>query len=364
MSSPSPLKALHTSTINNEPIIFYAEDGNTTELINDAIEVQFGNNNEKFKLDQLTNFYNEDKPQSLKSVVFCWLHDKSSIVEYKKECANYGIQDFKFLVKTELNTWLNGSTDSCQFVKEEEEEKESKAEKSSAKRKFSDPQIERISKFEIESVDHNAALRGSKNIDFSYLINDAKRFMHELKRSKPSTTSYSSSRSNGFSNGTKKKSPIIMVSPATTALLSLSNIKQFLEEGKFIEPQQLSKPNGNLVMVSHESDKIIPSGQRIMIVDNVDMFTKPEYWDRVIAIFTTGQAWQFSKYKYQKPETLFQKYPGYYLGYSSESTPKQIKEWNVNEIKVDRDKRFKDKLVVRDFWIELEKQLINKGYGK
>ncbi len=44
----------------------------------------------------------------------------------------------------------------------------------SAKKRKMRPQLERIAKFERELIDHNAALRGSKNIDFGYLITDGR----------------------------------------------------------------------------------------------------------------------------------------------------------------------------------------------
>ncbi|OBA20703.1 hypothetical protein METBIDRAFT_12656 [Metschnikowia bicuspidata var. bicuspidata NRRL YB-4993] len=101
-----------------------------------------------------------------------------------------------------------------------------------------------------------------------------------------------------------------------------------------------------------------------MVVDNVDLFTKPEYWDRVIAIFTTGQAWQFAKFKYSRPELLFQHYQGFYMGYLGDIVPKQIHDWNVTPIAVDRgEKRFRDKMLVRDLWAQLDKTLAAKNYG-
>ncbi|KAK6464519.1 accessory factor associated with RNA polymerase II [Scheffersomyces coipomensis] len=369
MSDISPLKALHNATTKGEPITFVIIDGeksDVTESIKDATHVKFGES--QFDLNTITNFYNDDKAQGLRAVVFCWLHDKSSIVDYRNECTELKIPDFKFLVKTELTTWLNGNSDTCKFVKDEDvsDTKSSKSKSSTSKtstetsgkkHKLEDPQIERISHFERESIDHNAALRGSKNIDFGYLISDAKKFISQLKRSKPANDS--KSKSTG-----PKKQPLIIVSPATTALLSLSNVKEFLEEGTFVEPNPSERPAGGLVTVTHKSENLISSAQQIMVVDNVEMFNKPEYWDRVVAIFTTGQTWQFAKYKYSKPEELFQKYAGYYFAYQAEPTPQQIKEWNVTEIKVDRDKRFRDKMIVRDFWADVEKILIAKGYGK
>lgn len=382
MSSTDTLQHLRETTVNKEPITLLKGDGDNqsaTESIKEASHVKFGVSENIYSLDELTNFYNEDKQQTLKAVIFCWLHDKSSIVDYKNECLDYGIADFKFLVKTELTTWLNGSSDTCTFIRNEGTNKSTGASSSSnvgnaskadavdsKKHKLDDPQIDRISQHEKESIDHNAALRGSKNIDFGYLVSDAKKFISQLKRAKPSSSStQNGSKSNG--PGAPKKQPIIIVSPASTSLIALNNIKEFLEDSKFVEPSASSnkKPANGIVTIHHKSERLISSAQNIMVVDNVDMFTKPEYWDRVVAIFTTGQTWQFAKYKYSKPEHLFQRYAGFYVSYHGDVTPKQIKDWNVTELKIDRsDKRFRDKMVVRDFWADIEKVLIAKGYGK
>lgn len=357
------LKALKEVAIAKKPLVFLKVDGDSkteTESIKDASHVQLGD--VQYELDGVTNFYNEDVAQTLRAVVFCWLHDKSSIVDYKNECSELGISDFKFLVKTELSTWLNGNSDSCTFIKDEKVEEAPASETaavegSTKKHKLEDPQIERISQHERDSIDHNAALRGSKNIDFGYLVSDAKKLIAQLKRSKPSAQVKSQTLA-------PKKQPIIIVSPATTALLSLSNIKEFLEEARYTEPNPSNKPSSGLVTIQHKSDRLISSAQQIMVVDNVEMFNKPEYWDRVVAIFTTGQAWQFAKYKFSKPEILFQRYAGFYVSYLGDPTPPKIKDWNVSEIKVDRgEKRFRDKMIVRDFWLDIERILVARGYG-
>lgn len=375
MSEDNIIDVLRHATINKEGLDFFivSSDGEKpTESIKEATHVKLGKREKLVSLDEITQFYNEDKPQTLRAVIFCWLHEKSSIVDYKNECIKNGIPDFKFLVKTELTTWLSGNSDTCSFVKRDEGSSGiSQGHKpggaapdkpSSKKRKLEDPQIERISRYERESVNHNVVLRGSKNIEFSYLISDAKRFISQLKRSK------TSSRSNGhIGNRGPQKQPIIIISPASTSLISLTNIKEFLEDGRFVEPSKSTnkKPENGIVIINHNSDKLVQSAQLIMVVDNVDLFTKPEYWDRVIAIFTTGQAWQFAKYKYSKPELLFQRYPGFFVNYLNDITPRQIKDWNVTELKVDRgERRFRDKLVVRDFWSQIEKVLIARGYGK
>lgn len=354
MSDIFHVENLRDAIINNKPIDLFKDDSKV-ETLTDANKIQISD--KVYSLDINTNFFNETEQADLKSVMFCYFHDKSSVVDYKKDCSKFQIPDFKFLVKTELTTWLNGNSDTCKFINSSTNETITTNEVNGKKRTLEDPQISRISQFEKESVDHNMILRGSKNVDFGYLIKDAKVLINQLKRNKPSKP-VSSSHAN-------LKLPIIIISPSTSSLLSLSNIKQFLEESKFIEPtnSELSRPSNGVVVINHKSDRLAPVAHKITVVDNVDNFTKPEYWDRVIAIFTTGQSWQFTKYKQNRPELLFQRYAGFYIGYQGDMVPSQIKDWNVNEIKVNKDRRFRDKMIVKDLWFDIEKILIQRGYS-
>jgi parafibromin len=55
-------------------------------------------------------------------------------------------------------------------------------------------------------------------------------------------------------------------------------------------------------------------------VDTPEQF-KPEYWSRVVAVFTTGQMWQFKSYKWQQPTELFRNTVGVYVGWRGEQLP-------------------------------------------
>lgn len=299
---------------------------------------------EEIDINSETNFADQDnQTHPLKTIVFSWLTEKLSIVEYKEECSKYGISDFKFLVRTELNTWLTGNSDQCKFVITEAE----------PTNQIQDTQYDRISQFEVESVDHNAILRGAKNIEFSYLIKDTKLLISQMKKNKPIAK-----------QSRHLKSPIIILSPSTSALITLNNIKIFLEESRYVESQTLPRPSNGVVTVNRKSDKLHSSAHTLTIVDNVEFFTKPEYWDRVVAIFTTGQSWQFNKYKYSNPEMLFQKYWGVYVCYGSDVVPKVIQDWHTHVLRIDRDKRFRDNMIVNEFWGDLERVLIQRGWGQ
>lgn len=359
------LQQLKQTTTKGGLIQFYVSSENPvkTDSIKLATYVLFGSKDKLYELDAPTDVVIDGQKQALRAVVFCWLHDKSSVVDYKDSCLQNNVADFKILVKSDINSWLNGYSATTKFIEQTQNGvNRNKAHSSSDLKQpkkgnaRGDPRMARIAEFEINSLDHNAALRGTKNVMLKNLISDAKRFATELKMSKVNKS---------VANNTVKtmKQPIIIVSPATTALLSLTNIKQFLEEGKFVEPS-LQRVENKVVTINRRSDGFVPAAHSIMVVDNVDLFTKPEYWERVIAIFTTGQAWQFAKYKYSKPEVLFQKYPGFYMSYLGDITPKQIHDWNVSVVNVDRgEKRFRDKMIVKDLWAHLDRILLAKNYG-
>ena len=68
-----------------------------------------------------------------------------------------------------------------------------------------------------------------------------------------------------------------------------------------------------MVAIYRKRTHIDPSGAervtqaRYFVVDGVEALAKfgNDAWDRVIAVLTTGQAWQFKPYKWSDPRTLF-----------------------------------------------------------
>ena len=73
-----------------------------------------------------------------------------------------------------------------------------------------------------------------------------------------------------------------------------------------------TKPE-DLIAIYRKRTHIDSSGQereiqaRYFVVDSVEALGKfgTDAWDRVVAVLTTGQAWQFKPYKWNEPRTLF-----------------------------------------------------------
>ncbi|KAK1923701.1 RNA pol II accessory factor, Cdc73 family-domain-containing protein [Papiliotrema laurentii] len=180
----------------------------------------------------------------------------------------------------------------------------------------------------------------------------------------------SQSQNTDPSRGAKKArstNPIIMISSSPTALITMWNVKKFLEQGIF-EPSDQARQNEALNGNTKPEDMVPilrsrpgPTGELITnkyyVVDGVEALQKfgQDAWDRVICVLTTGQEWQFRPYKWQQPKVLFRNVTGIYFQYNNEPTNPAVKDWNVTEMRIDRTKRHTDRQVVADFWQILDR---------
>lgn len=123
----------------------------------------------------------------------------------------------------------------------------------------------------------------------------------------------------GSKPGNKKARvfPIIMVSSSPTALLTLHNIKKFLEESIYESAEAAKQRNGgkteDMIPIYRRTTQIGAGGKEVetrvkyFAVDGVDALGKfgPDAWDRVVCVMTTGQEWQFKPYRWTEPKQLF-----------------------------------------------------------
>lgn len=172
----------------------------------------------------------------------------------------------------------------------------------------------------------------------------------------------------------RAQDPIVVLSSSPTSLLNMFNIKQFLEEGIFVPPEearQRARGVADLVVsITSRGGSVgqggtgVGIGRRILVVDSAEAVTRlggssastpgADPWNRVIAVFTTGQAWQFKTYKWNDPRELFKHVMGVYVRWHNEPQNPNIRDWNVVEVQVDRSKRHTDKQAVSHFWRQLE----------
>ncbi|KAK4051531.1 accessory factor associated with RNA polymerase II [Microbotryomycetes sp. JL201] len=148
----------------------------------------------------------------------------------------------------------------------------------------------------------------------------------------------------------KNQDPIIMISPSSTALITMHNVKKFLEDAVFEHSEQARLSGlgatGDVIPITRirPSTSIASSfGQnpvkksRFFVVDGVEALAKfggESAWDRVVCVMTTGQEWQFRPYKWKEPKELFHHVKGVFVQWTTDAPNPKVRNWNVTELRV------------------------------
>ncbi|TBU40044.1 CDC73-domain-containing protein [Dichomitus squalens] len=230
--------------------------------------------------------------------------------------------------------------------------------------------VKRIKANEIELQDRNTVLRGIKPNNFNSLKESFADKLKKLREGGKSTTSMSTLTPTADSKMQPRKArnqyPIIIISSSPTSLITMHNVRRFLQDAVF-EPSQEARTRaaaeGNarpedMIPIYRKRTTIDSSGRetetqtRYFVVDSTEALAKfgTDAWDRVVCVLTTGQAWQFRPYKWTEPKTLFHHVKGIYFSWTNDPPNPKIKDWNVTELKIDPHRRHVDKSVVAHFW--------------
>jgi parafibromin len=172
----------------------------------------------------------------------------------------------------------------------------------------------------------------------------------------------------------RRPDPIILLSPSASALLRMSNAKAFLEGGRYTPPDH--NATSTMLHISRTIKEIDPSRpMRFILVEGPEQF-KPEYWNRVVAVFTTGQAWQFKNYRWSSPAEVFKHVLGVYLGWRGDEPPEAVRAFGHRVLSCSVEKwrdpgqpgaetsRWRDREVVEAIWKGIEGNMRAKGWRK
>lgn len=173
----------------------------------------------------------------------------------------------------------------------------------------------------------------------------------------------------------RRPDPIILLSPSASSLLRMSNAKAFLEGGRYTPPDHNNAPSMQRVM--RPVKDIDSSGRpwQFVLVEGIEQF-KPEYWNRVVAVFTTGQTWQFKSYKWSNPAELFKHVQGVFLGWRGEQPPEAVRSFGHKVLTCSIEKwrdpgapgaeqsRWRDREVVESIWKAVEANMRAKGWKR
>ena len=420
-SDHDPLLLLRQSIASSNPSIPTAsEDPDAAEVsLEQATHLQFSGHGTSLPIDAPTRFNSNDKPVDLRSIYFAWLNRELAIPEYNasattlNEKLNQGkVQNLGFIERLDLITWLEGASEESEYIKPLAGDAEglasaaaagglaaggkpraatSTAQARSGKGVLGSKQLGSYNG-ERRMGDRNTVLRGVKPTvceSFWLLIPDAHQvlccinhsqdFSHVRKLAAPfiQKKSHASSlpaTSVTFNQKTpsRRPDPIILLSPSASSLMRMSNARSFLEDGKFVPPEAGASAAGMLHVQRLITGIDANRPMRFILVEGPEQF-KPEYWNRVVAVFTTGQTWQFKNYKWSNPNDLFKHTIGIYIGWRGDQAPDNVHDWGRRVVNsgVDRWRgeghvasRFRDKEVVEHIWKSIETNMLTKGWKR
>ncbi|KAK9435388.1 RNA polymerase II accessory factor, Cdc73 [Metarhizium brunneum] len=398
-----PLVLLRKAISSSQPFIPSASDdpGAKECPLSEASHLQFSAQGIALAIETPTRFISNDKPVDLRSIYFAWLNRELAIPEYNASATTLNeqlaaagstgkVQNLGFIERLDLITWLEAASEESEYIKPVAGDADaaaaaaaaagtapatksgavSTAAQARAGKGTMDPRLASVYDGERRMGDRNTVLRGIKPTDFSHVRKLAAPFIQK-KAQAVSAPGAASSLSLNQKGPTRRPDPIILLSPSASSLLRMSNARSFLEDGKFVPPDA-SASTASMLHVQRVIRAIDPNRPlRFILVEGSEQF-KPEYWNRVVAVFTTGQTWQFKNYKWSSPNELFKHTLGVFVGWRGEQAPESIRSWGHRVLSTGVDRwrggdgadasRFRDKEVVEQIWKSIEMNMRSKGW--
>ncbi|PMD50320.1 CDC73-domain-containing protein [Hyaloscypha bicolor E] len=410
-SEQDPLLLLRNSIALDAPCIpTTTEDVSVASSVDlslaTATFLQFPSASVSIPLTTPTRFISSNKPVDLRSIYFAWLKRETAIPEYNasalslnaelaaEDGAGGEVQNLAFVERLDLITWLEGASEESEYIKPLASDVSSAAASAQVaagvkgglvpvtsvggrQGKSIDPRLAEIYNGERRMGDRNSVLRGIKPTDFSHVRKLAAPFnTRKAAHTAAANAASTAPLSHNPKAPVRRPDPIILLSPSASSLLRMSNIKSFLESGIYIPPESSTSTSSSSASILHIA-RLLPSIDttrpiRFIIVDTPEQF-KPEYWSRVVAVFTTGQVWQFKSYKWQTPQELFRHTLGVYLGWRGDQLPDMVKGWGRGVLSAQVDKwsagagpasRWRDREVVEGIWKAVEENMRNRGWKR
>lgn len=146
--------------------------------------------------------------------------------------------------------------------------------------------------------------------------------------------------------------PIIIIPATTTSLINMYNATAILQDLTYVDGQAAGKPRESEMMI--ERKKADGSVAIYKIVDNPTRFDRDD-WNRVVAVFVQGPAWQFKGWPWDgSPVEIFSRIKGFHLKWDESKLDDNVAKWNVHILELSRSRRHLDKANLLKFWSSLD----------
>lgn len=155
------------------------------------------------------------------------------------------------------------------------------------------------------------------------------------------------------------KTPIIIIPAATTSLITMYNAKDILQDFRYYNTED-KKSQGckreNEVLIQRRKDGGLSVPYRV--IDNPQKLNE-EDWDRVVAVFVQGPAWQFKGWPWGgNPVEIFSRIRAFHLKWDEMKLDSNVAKWAVHVIQLSRNKRHLDRANLLKFWEVLDSFMV------
>ncbi|KAJ4762353.1 Cell division cycle protein 73 [Rhynchospora pubera] len=162
--------------------------------------------------------------------------------------------------------------------------------------------------------------------------------------------------------------PIIMVPSASQTLITIYNVRDFLEDGIYVpsdvkaKAMKGSRPDCVTVQKKLSRDRAAAVGA--YEVRDKPSALKADDWDRVVAVFVLGKEWQFKDWPFKDHFEIFNKVLGFFMRFEDDSveSAKVVKQWNVKIISISKNKRHQDRAAALEVWDRLEEFMRSRSH--
>ncbi|XP_037513576.1 LOW QUALITY PROTEIN: parafibromin-like [Rhipicephalus sanguineus] len=152
------------------------------------------------------------------------------------------------------------------------------------------------------------------------------------------------------------RTPIIIIPAATTSLITMYNAKDILQDLRFVSTDE-KKSQGckreNAVLIQRRRNRGATVSYRV--IDNPSTLA-PEDWERVVAVFVQGPAWQFKGWPWGgNPIEIFSRIKAFHLKWDEITLDSNVAKWAVHVIQLSKQKRHLDRANLLNFWEVLDR---------
>uniref|UniRef100_V5H7E7 Parafibromin n=1 Tax=Ixodes ricinus TaxID=34613 RepID=V5H7E7_IXORI len=152
------------------------------------------------------------------------------------------------------------------------------------------------------------------------------------------------------------RTPIIIIPAATTSLITMYNAKDILQDLRFVSTAE-KKSQGckreNAVLIQRRRNGGTTVSYRV--IDNPTNLAS-EDWERVVAVFVQGPAWQFKGWPWGgNPIEIFSRIKAFHLKWDEITLDSNVAKWAVHVIQLSKQKRHLDRANLLNFWEVLDR---------